>query len=190
MAVPVLVVVAVAILFVVRNSHAFVPRIGKRAFVTPPHHMTAPTTHYNDWDLPEEVPGDRSSSSNSKKDASTSLPELSETRRSRLEKEASLKRKFVTGDDLHRLRQHAMSLREELQQARSLQATRRAHELEQAILKVQQVDAEFVYRINLERMHAAQEEGRDEDYERYHETAMEARSALPQYNLDGLWVGK
>jgi hypothetical protein len=36
----------------------------------------------------------------------------------------------------------------------------------------------------------AEAEGRDEDYQEYHKLAMEARSALPQYNLDGLWVGK
>lgn len=149
--------------------------------------MAPPTRHHDEWELPDEVPGDRRKETAS---ASQQPHELTETRRRRLQKEASLKQKFVTGDDLYHLRQHAMSLRQELQQARRLGASRRVHEIEQSILKVQQVDAEFVYSINLERMHVAEQEGRMEDYERYQQRAMEARSALPQYNLDGLWVGK
>lgn len=123
--------------------------------------------------------------------------------------------KFVTGDDLHRLRHQVLALRLELQEARrNLQQyadikgddtnedddveyrhTRhyhqeRVHELEQAIMKTQQVDAEFVYTVSLERQELAEREGNLLEASRFHETAMEARAALPQFNLEGLWVGK
>lgn len=151
--------------------------------------MSPPTRQHDEWELPEEVQTS-SSSSPLLSSASSSEQQMSETRRLRLEKEQALSQKFVTGDDLYRLREHAMNLRQELKQARQLGATHRVHELERAILKVQQVDAEFVYAVNMERMETAKQEGRDEEAEQFQEYAMEARSALPQFGLDGLWVGK
>ena len=142
------------------------------------------TRHYDDWELPDDIPDKRSSPE------ATSPLEMSVTRRLRLLREAALRTKFVTGDDLYHLREQAMRLREDLKQARMLGATQRVHELERAILKVQQVDAEFVYVVSLERMNRAEAEGRTEEAEQYRQGAMEARSALPQFNLDGLWVGK
>lgn len=142
------------------------------------------TRHNDEWELPDEVPGDHHSS----QEARSWEKGLSDTPRRR--KEASLKSKFLQGDELYHVRQQAILIREELQQARTYGATRRVQQLEQAILQIQQVDAEFVYAVNLERMEMAQQQGRLDDYERYKKDAMEARSALPQYNLDGLWVGK
>jgi hypothetical protein len=118
--------------------------------------------------------------------------------------------KFVTGDELHRLRHQVLSLRLELQEARrnlshcstvetadnvEYRYTRqyhqqRVHELEQAIMKTQQVDAEFVYAVSLERQELAEQAGNVLEASRYHQMAMEARAALPQFNLEGLWVGK
>lgn len=166
------------------DCDAFLPIHNNRAFVAP-QYMTPPTRPLDEWELPDEVPRDRSLSS-----SASASSRMSETRRLRLEREARIKQKYVTGDDLYHLRQHALSLREDLLQARRLGATFRIHEIEQAILKVQQVDAEFLYAVNLERSLAAKAEGRTEDAERFHQLAMDARSALPQYNLDGLWVGK
>jgi hypothetical protein len=101
--------------------------------------------------------------------------------------------KFVTGDALHKLRHKVLALRLELQEARQEQPRpdlKRIRHLERAILEIQQVDAEFVYSVSLERMEAAQREGRFQEAERYHEQAMEARNSLPAFQLDGLWVGK
>lgn len=104
--------------------------------------------------------------------------------------------KFVAGDDLHRLRHQILGMRLELQDARqnadvgSVEMSRRVQELEQAIMKAQQVDAEFVYTVSLERQELAKQRGNMIDAQRYHERAMNARSALPQFNLEGLWVGK
>lgn len=114
--------------------------------------------------------------------------------------------KFVTGDDLHRLRHQVLAMRLELQEAQrygindddeyglsadpsSLSSVRKVQELERAILRTQQVDAEFVYTLSLQRKELAERDGHL-DAERYHDMAMEARAALPQFGLEGLWVGK
>ena len=119
--------------------------------------------------------------------------------------------KFVTGDDLHRLRHQVLGMRLELQEARreaeeeydeedeeetrgseysSSSISKKVQELERSIMKTQQVDAEFVYTVSLERKELAEQDGNMFDAQRFHELAMEARSALPQFDLEGLWVGK
>lgn len=103
---------------------------------------------------------------------------------------SSLSARFVTGDELHRLRHEVLAMRLDLQEARRSGSNHQVHELEQAIMKAQQVDAEFVYTVSLERMELAQQKGRFQDAEKFQYMAYEARSALPQFNLEGLWVGK
>lgn len=98
--------------------------------------------------------------------------------------------KFVTGDDLHRLRHQVMAMHLELQDARRTEDVGRVRGLEQAIMKTQQVDAEFVYTVSLERQELALQAGNALDAQRFHEKALEARSSLPQFQLEGLWVGK
>jgi len=98
--------------------------------------------------------------------------------------------KFVTGDDLHRLRHQVLAMRLELQEARLNSDAERVRDLERAMMKTQQVDAEFVYTVSRERQELAQQVGNGRDVERFHKRAMEARSALPQFQLEGLWVGK
>ena len=98
--------------------------------------------------------------------------------------------KFVTGDDLHRLRHEVLAMRLELQEARRSGSKENVRDLERAIMKAQQVDAEFVYTVSLERMELAQQEGRFQDAEKFRYLAYDARAALPQFNLEGLWVGK
>lgn len=98
--------------------------------------------------------------------------------------------KFATGDELHRLRHRVMAMRLELQEARRNGSLERIQELERAIMKTQQVDAEFVYTVSLERRELALQEGRLVDAENYNDRAKEARAALPQFQLEGLWVGK
>lgn len=167
-----------------QETHSFVPTTRRNAFFRSTSLHMKHTRHYDEWELPDDIPEKRSSPE------ATNPLEMSETRRLRLEREVALGTKFVTGDDIYRLREQAMSLGEDLKQARMLGAIQRVHELERAILKVQQVDAEFVYVVNLERMKRAEPDGRTEEAEQYRQGAMEARNALPQFNLDGLWVGK
>ena len=66
--------------------------------------------------------------------------------------------KFVTGDEMHRLRHEVLAMRLELQEARRSGTIDQVEALERAIMKAQQVDAEFVYTVSLERMELAQQE--------------------------------
>jgi hypothetical protein len=100
------------------------------------------------------------------------------------------KSKYVSGDDLHRLRHEVLAMRLELQEARRSASKLRVRELEREIMKAQQVDAEFVYTVSLERQELAEQKGIFQDAEKHKVQAEEARSALPQFNLEGLWVGK
>ena len=111
---------------------------------------------------------------------------LSRRRRRRLERERDRETRFLTGDDLQELRQQVLDLRAELQTA----PMSRKRELEQTILRAQQMDAEFMYQVALERAQAAEQAGYHDEASRYRQEAQHARSALPQFNLDGLWVGK
>lgn len=98
--------------------------------------------------------------------------------------------RFVTGDELYQLRNNVLALRRDLQDARETGAVSRVRELERSILQAQQLDAEFMYQVALERMEVAAKLGDDEQTEKYRQEAALARSALPQFQLEGLWVGK
>mmetsp|Transcript_5522 Transcript_5522/g.11721 ORF Transcript_5522/g.11721 Transcript_5522/m.11721 type:complete len:408 (-) Transcript_5522:412-1635(-) len=113
--------------------------------------------------------------------------QLSPERRQRLEREKDRESRFLSGDELQQLRQQVMDLRHELQVSPSQS---RQRELEQTILKAQQMDAEFIYQVATERAEAAEQEGQVMDAARYRQEALHARAALPQFNLEGLWVGK
>jgi hypothetical protein len=51
-------------------------------------------------------------------------------------------------------------------------------------------DPELIYRLELEALQNAQREGRTKDAELHIQKAVAARSCLPLFNLEGLWVGK
>jgi hypothetical protein len=132
-----------------------------------------------------------SSSSSSSSSEQQLYSHIDEARMQRYRKEAELIRsRFVQGDDLHTLRRQIFTLRQELATARGMGATDRVHELERTILKAQQVDAEFVYQVSLERMNFAKLQNNIQLEKKYKQEAILARSALPQFNLEGLWVGK
>lgn len=98
--------------------------------------------------------------------------------------------KYAQGDELYRLRQNVLSLRRELEHARSNNDVLKTRRVSRRILDAQQRDAEFMYQVSLERMEAASLAGLTDESEVYREQAEEARSALPQFQLEGLWVGK
>lgn len=122
------------------------------------------------WDLPDEIPDGHDD---------TSLLQAPPERI-----------KFVQGDELQRLRRQVLELRAELYDANASKDAARILELQHSIVKAQQLDAEFVYSVSLERMDAAEARGRWEEAEKFRSEAMEARVVLPQFNLEGLWVGK
>eukprot|EP00977_Amphora_coffeiformis_P011694 scaffold2829_cov147-Amphora_coffeaeformis.AAC.2 len=136
----------------------------------------------NEDDLPERGQGRGISSSE--------LRKMSEARRRRLQEEKERETRFLTGDELQQLRKQIFELRQELQEARRTGTSARVHELERTILKAQQLDAEFIYQVALERMEAAAQAGLHMEAEKYRQEAHNARTALPQFSLDGLWVGK
>lgn len=177
-------------------AFSFVPpavRTVSSATTTTSLPMSNSATASRSFEFPDDMDrsnGNGNSDSNGRGISSSELRRMCEVRQQRLEEEQKQATRFVTGDDLHMLRQQVMSLREELDTARQLQATSRVQELERAILKAQQVDAEFVYEVSLERMKAAQVQGRVHEAEQYRQEAMLARKSLPQFNLEGLWVGK
>mgnify|MGYP005854797191 CR=1 FL=1 len=140
-----------------------------------------------EFELPEEGP-ERRNSRDSRTPEAESV--VSEVRRLRYQREEQAKKRFVSGDELHVLRQEVLGLREKLTEARKLGATGRVQELEMAIIEAQQVDAEFVYSVAKERMGVALEAGLHEEAREWEKEATMARSVLPQFNLEGLWVGK
>lgn len=122
--------------------------------------------------------------------SSTELRKMNQVRRQRLQDEAARQSRYVTGDDLHELRQEILQLHEDLCKAREGRDLLVVSELERTIVQAQQLDAEFMYQVALERMEAAQLAGRHDEARELGKQAMDARLALPQFNLQGLWVGK
>jgi hypothetical protein len=55
---------------------------------------------------------------------------------------------------------------------------------------VEQRDPELVYKMELEAMHDAEEAEDIADEIEHKENALNARTCLPHFNLEGLWVGK
>ena len=125
----------------------------------------------------------KDASSNRKKDKNHRVKQESTSR-------SETTSKFVSGDDLHRLRHQVLAMRLELQEARRNGDAERVRKLERGIMKTQQVDAEFVYTVSIEREELAHQSGNMLEAKRFHDQAMEARAALPQFQLEGLWVGK
>lgn len=98
--------------------------------------------------------------------------------------------RYLQGDELHRLRQRVLNMRQSLQEARESGHPQQIQQLSRSILSAQQADGEFMYQVSLERMEAAQQAGLFLEAEQYRRAAKEARASLPQFQLEGLWVGK
>lgn len=182
--------IALLLLFVRTSITAFTAKpalLGLRIQRTTGSLFTSSSTSAAEFELPEEGPERRSSHDSRISEAEATM---SETRRLRYRLEEEAKQRFVSGDELHMLRQEVLGLREKLEQARKLKATGRVQELERAIIEAQQVDAEFVYSVAKERTNVAMEAGLTDEAQEWEREAMMARSVLPQFNLDGLWVGK
>lgn len=118
------------------------------------------------------------------------LPE-SEIRRSRINQDKILRRRFARhGDDLWTLRKVTSELSKKLVKAINDDSREKEQSIREQLRMLEEQDPELVYKMELQRMKRARHDGRDEDAEQHGRKAMAARSQLPQYNLDGLWVGK
>ena len=118
------------------------------------------------------------------------LPE-SEIRRSRINQDKVLRRRFARhGDDLWTLRKLTSELSNKLVKAINDDSREKEQSIREELRMLEEQDPELVYKMELQKMRRAQNEGRDQDAEHHGRNAIAARSQLPQYNLDGLWVGK
>lgn len=108
-----------------------------------------------------------------------------------MEQEELNSNKFVQyGDDLWELRKLVAKLSHKLVRAINGGLREQEGEIREQLRHVESQDPEFVYKMELAAMQYAKSEGRDQDARKHGQSAYAARSCLPQYNLDGLWVGK
>lgn len=108
-------------------------------------------------------------------------------RLSRIDRETDTKSKFLHGDELINLRKYINNLEVDLQFAREKHDAERIIDLTQALHESNNLDAEYVYTNCMEMAEAS--ESKDEAKE-WIRDANEAKECLPQFNLQGLWVGK
>jgi hypothetical protein len=115
----------------------------------------------------------------------------SSIRMERKRKDKETGKKFVAhGNDLWRLRSVMNSLSRRLVDAISNGKVEEEDKIRSQLRQIEQQDPELVYEMELRDLQQAKATGRVEDAERHGENAMEARSCIPAYNLEGLWVGK
>lgn len=120
-------------------------------------------------------------------------------RKTKLAKGASKQvsqQRFASGEELKDLRLDLKSLRHNLQWAEALKDETRIESLEKAIRNGENRDPDIMYKKSLgliaqaKKMKDASKEEKDALIEKWADVAAVARQCLPQFNLDGLWVGK
>ncbi len=157
----------------------------------------------NDWDDKRSSAAGQSnkstSSSSSEDDLESTSPEFttnflpleshppSPQRLSRIEQEAKNKSKFLHGDELVELRKYMTNLKLDLQMAKEKRDNSRIRDLTKALHESQNLDAEHVYTHCME---MAEGSSSEEEKMEWIQEANEAKECLPQFNLQGLWVGK
>lgn len=178
-----------------------------------------PTNHALDEDLsdlPVELADDKSDSSTSIADDSLLDPTSSSTRSSeftnlepivpsparltRLESEARLASIYTpAGSDAYwELRDEIAQLQADLDVARAMLSGRRARgsggegikAIEAMLRRKQARDPDHVYRVTTAAARVAHRMGRHDEADRYLHESQRAKKMLPQFNLEGLWVGK
>lgn len=118
------------------------------------------------------------------------LPESKE-RKARLERDLENQAQFAKyGDELWNLRKNTKKLGEKLAEAIDGGSREDAEFIRHQLREYEQQDPELVYEMELLELKLAQRGGDSERAEDAGRRALAARSCLPQYNLEGLWVGK
>jgi hypothetical protein len=123
----------------------------------------------------------------------TNLEPIQETeiRRQRLLEDAENRQQFVPfGDELWDLRVKIDKLSHRLLESIYQEQPVAEERTREKLRKLEQQDPELVYKLELMEMKEAAQQGREEDAARHRAKALAARSCLPQFNLDGLWIGK
>lgn len=117
--------------------------------------------------------------------------EQSSERKRRIKQEQEDKQRFVSyGDDLWNMRSFMGKLSRKLLKSINDGDREKEEEIREELRQIEHQDPDLVYKVELEKMQKARSEGRENDAKRHSMIASAARSNLPQYNLDGLWVGK
>jgi hypothetical protein len=117
--------------------------------------------------------------------------EESMERQRRIQREERNEQRFVKyGDDLWALRKLINKLSHQLLHAIETGMREEESNIREQLEQIQQQDPEIVYKMEMEKLQLAQREGRHADARRNSRNANNARSCLPQFNLEGLWVGK
>ena len=120
----------------------------------------------------------------------------SPARKTRLAHEQKLSKRFATGEELKNLRSDLNSLRHNLQWAEALKDESRTESLKKAMKNGENRDPDLMYAKSLKlidqskKMSDASKEEKEALVEKWVNIAAEARECLPQFNLEGLWVGK
>jgi hypothetical protein len=114
-----------------------------------------------------------------------------EVRRKRLEKDDENKAQFVEfGDKLWDLRNKLDKLSHRLLAAITDGKEMTEERTREMLRRVERQDPELVYTLELMELEQAAQEGRLDDAAEHRRKALAARSCLPQFNLEGLWIGK
>mmetsp|Transcript_24344 Transcript_24344/g.50031 ORF Transcript_24344/g.50031 Transcript_24344/m.50031 type:complete len:429 (+) Transcript_24344:353-1639(+) len=120
------------------------------------------------------------------------LPPTS-TRLTRLESESRSSSIYIPSgtDPYWDLLDEISRLEADLSAGREAGISSEAEQAVKALLRRKQAkDPEYVYRITSGAARAAERLGREEEARRFREESARARRFLPQFNLEGLWVGK
>ena len=94
------------------------------------------------------------------------------------------------GDELWGLRQSMTHLSEKLLLAINNGIRESEEKIRESLREMEEQDPELVYKMEIENLNRAKAEGRTADVEIHTQNALAARSCLPHFNLEGLWVGK
>jgi hypothetical protein len=148
--------------------------------------LSVSTSSYSAGEMPE------GSNPNRRTEFSGLEPiEESSKRQERIFHEQEIHRQFVKyGDDLWTLRNVMNKLSKKLVNAITGGLREHEEEIREQLREIEKQDPEVVYRMELEKLRKAKSKGRISDAENHGKKAMAARSCLPAYNLEGLWVGK
>jgi len=121
-----------------------------------------------------------------------SLPSqsLSPERQKRVEREEENSFRFLQGDQLFELRDNIKQIEQELEEAKESGLGPRIFETQKVLEEAKNMDAEYVFKSSTQNAREAERSGLFEEAEELRNEATEAKSLLPQFNLEGLWVGK
>lgn len=111
-------------------------------------------------------------------------------RQERMRNEQANSDRFLQGDDLVDLRSSVTALKKELQRVVKDRDAHEAQKITAQIESMQVRDAEYVYADATKKLQKARLDGDEDIVKALKQEIADARSFIPHFNLEGLWVGK